>query len=99
MSRRTSQAMIAQVSEVRAAPSAGFAGRLEPTVRTVLRRYRWVRRVMPAVAGGVCTASRAEMGDGASPGCGEQGEAHPQRSPLEYSSHSISGERCTSLAA
>src|ERR1051326_1836767 len=79
MSRRTSQAMIAQVSEVRAAPSAWFAGRVEPTVRTVLCRYQWVRRVLPAVAGGVCTASRAEVLH-----CGEQCQAHPQRSPAPF---------------
>jgi len=54
--------------------------------QTVLRRYQWVRRVLPAVAGGVCTASRAEKGEGASPKRG-QAEAHPQRSPLHYFIH------------
>ena len=73
--------MIAQEIEVRAAPSAWFAGRTEPTAQTVLRRYQRARRVLPAVAGGVCTASRAEMGDGPSPR-GEQREAHPQRLPV-----------------
>src|SRR5258708_6638578 len=83
MSRRTSQAMIAQVTEVRAAPSAWFAGRTEPTVQTEQRRYQWTRRVMPVVAGGVCTASRAETGDEPSPRCGER-EAHPQRLPVLF---------------
>src|SRR5258705_9867995 len=69
ISRRTTQAMIAQETEVRAAPSAWFAGRTEPTAQTVLRRYQRVRRVMPAVAGGVRTAYRAEMGDEPSPRC------------------------------
>jgi len=75
--------MIAQETEVRAAPSAWFAGRREPTAQTVLRRYQRARRVMPAVAGGVCTASRAEMGDEPSPRCGER-EAHPQRLPVLF---------------